>query len=273
MPRINANGIELHYEIAGRGPRVLFISGTGGDLRNRPNVFDGPLAEHFELLSYDQRGLGQSAVPAGPYTMADYGDDAAALLAALDWGPVPVIGVSFGGMVAQELALRNPELVCALVLCCTSAGGAGGASYPLHDLADLPPEERMARNLELSDLRRTPEWRAENPERWERLMEMARAGVRDDRNETGAALQLAARAGHDTWSRLPQLAMPVLIAGGRHDGIAPVANQQALAERIPGAELQLFDGGHLFMIQDKRANPVIAEWIERHATMRTGIRA
>ena len=273
MPRINANGIELHYEIGGRGPRVLFISGTGGDLRNRPNVFDGPLADHFELLGYDQRGLGQSDVPPGPYTMADYGDDAAALLAALDWGPLPVIGVSFGGMVAQELALRHPELVQALVLCCTSAGGAGGASYPLHELADLPPEERMARNLVLSDLRRTPEWRVENPERWKRLMEMARAGVRDDRNETGAALQLAARAGHDTWSRLPQLAMPVLIAGGRHDGIAPVANQEALAGRIPGAELQLFDGEHLFMIQDKRANPAIAEWIERHATMRTGIRA
>jgi len=273
MPRITANNVELHYEIAGRGPRVLFISGTGGDLRNRPNVFDGPLAEHFELLSYDQRGLGQSEVPAGPYTMADYADDAAALIEALGWGPLPVIGVSFGGMVAQELALRHPELVRALVLCCTSAGGAGGASYPLHELADLPPEERMARQLELGDLRRTPEWRAANPERWERLLEMARAGVRDDRNESGAALQLEARAGHDTWSRLPQLDLPVLIAGGRYDGIAPVANQEALAERIPGSELQLFDGGHLFMIQDKRANPAIAAWLERHATMRTGIRA
>lgn len=271
MPRIIANHIELYYETAGRGPRALFISGTGGDLRNRPNVFDGPLAEHFELLGYDQRGLGQSAVPPGPYTMADYGDDAAALVTALGWGPLPVIGVSFGGMVAQELALRHPELVRALVLCCTSAGGAGGASYPLHELTDLPGEERMVRQLELADLRRTAEWRAANPERWQRLLEMARAGERGDRNETGAALQLAARAGHDTWSRLHELRMPVLIAGGRHDGIAPVANQQALAERIPGADLQLFDGGHLFMIQDKRANPAIVEWLQ--ATMRTGIRA
>lgn len=264
MPRITANNVRLHYEIAGRGPRVLFISGTGGDLRNRPNVFDGPLAEHFELLSYDQRGLGQSAVPAGPYTMADYGEDAAALVESLGWGPLPVIGVSFGGMVAQELALRHPELVRALVLCCTSSGGAGGASYPLQELADLSEEERNIRHLELADLRRTPEWRAANPERWERLMEMARAGRRDDRDEIGAELQLAARAGHDTWARLPELAMPVLIAGGRHDGIAPVSNLEALAERIPGAELELFDGGHLFMIQDKRANPAIIEWLGRH---------
>jgi 3-oxoadipate enol-lactonase len=269
MPRIIANGIEVYYETAGQGPRLLFISGTGGDLRTRPNVFDSPLAKHFGLLAYDQRGLGQSAVPDGPYTMADYGNDAAGLLEALGWDAVPVIGVSFGGMVAQELALRHPDRVQALVLCCTSAGGAGGASYPLHELAGLPEAERITRQLELADLRRTPEWRAAHPEQWQRLLDIARAGQRADRNETGAALQLAARAGHDTWSRLPRADMPVLIAGGRHDGIAPVANLEAMAGRIPGAELQLFDGGHLFMIQDKRAYPAIVEWVRRHGPERT----
>ncbi|MDZ7669497.1 MAG: alpha/beta fold hydrolase [Gammaproteobacteria bacterium] len=263
MPRITANGIELYYEVEGRGPRLLFISGTGGDLRTRPNVFDSPLAGHFEILAFDQRGLGQSAVPAGPYTMADYGADAGGLLEALGWGAVPVVGVSFGGMVAQELALQFPERVSALVLCCTSAGGAGGASYPLHELAGLPQETRLVRQLELADLRRDDAWREKNPEQWQRLLDFARSAQRNDRDESGAALQLAARAGHDTWPRLPALDMPVLIAGGRHDGIAPVANLEALAERIPGAELALFDGGHLFMIQDKRAYPAMVEWIRR----------
>lgn len=264
MPRITANGVELYYEIAGQGVRALFISGTGGDLRIRPNVLDSPLAGAFELLVYDQRGLGQSAVPDGPYSMADYGNDAAGLLDALGWGRVPVIGVSFGGMVAQELALRHPDRVSALVLCCTSAGGDGGASYPLHELARLPQPERLARQIEIADLRRTPEWRDAHPEQSQRLLDMARAAVRADRDETGATLQLAARAGHDTWSRLGRLAIPVLIAGGRHDGIAPVANLEAMAGRIPGAELELFDGGHLFMIQDKRAYPAIIDWLIRH---------
>ena len=77
----------------------------------------------------------------------------------------------------------------------------------------------------------------------------------------GARRQLAARAGHDTWERLPALDMPVLLAGGRFDGIAPVANMEALAARIPGATLNLYEGGHLFLVQDKSAYPDIIQWL------------
>src|SRR5947207_15854982 len=79
MPVTTANGINLYFGRAGSGPPLLFISGTGGDLRAKPNVFDGPLAKTFDLLAYDQRGLGRSEKPDRPYTMADYADDAAAL--------------------------------------------------------------------------------------------------------------------------------------------------------------------------------------------------
>src|SRR5213082_1123650 len=101
MPSLRANDIEIWSERAGSGPPLLFISGTGGDLRNKPNVFDGPLAKAFDLLAYDQRGLGQSEKPDVPYAMADYADDAAALLEAQGWADAFVVGVSFGGMVAQ----------------------------------------------------------------------------------------------------------------------------------------------------------------------------
>ena len=80
MPVTTVNGLNLYFERAGSGPPLLFISGTGGDLRNKPNVFDGPLAKAFELLSYDQRGLGQSEKPDLPCAMADYANDAAALV-------------------------------------------------------------------------------------------------------------------------------------------------------------------------------------------------
>lgn len=261
MPYVQANGISINYELGGSGPRVLFISGTAGDLRVRPNVFDGPFAAQFEVLSYDQRGLGQTDKPERDYTMADYADDAAALLDALDWARVPVVGVSFGGMVAQELALRHPRKVSALAVACTSCGGEGGSSFPLQDLAQLEPEVRVERQLVLADLRRTPEWRSANPERWARLCEIARAAARADRDEAGAARQLRARAGHDTWARLPELEMPVLIAAGEHDGIAPPANSRAIHARIPGSELAMFDGGHMFLIQDKSAYPHIIQWL------------
>ena len=114
--------MEIYYErgqdYGHSGDPLLFISGTGGDLRNKPNQFDSPLAKVFELIAYDQRGLGQTSKPDGDYTMADYADDAAALLDYLNLDRVPVVGVSFGGMVGQEFVLRHP------------AGGAHGGAPP-----------------------------------------------------------------------------------------------------------------------------------------------
>src|SRR5580658_11096322 len=102
MPAAQIGDVELYYERAGAGSPLLFISGTGGDLRNKPNVFDGPLARTFDVLGYDQRGLGRSSKPDVGYTMADYADDAAGLLDAIGWPRAKVAGFSFGGMVAQE---------------------------------------------------------------------------------------------------------------------------------------------------------------------------
>ena len=264
MPRATVNGVDLYYESAGRGPRLLFISGTGGDLRNKPNMFDSPLAKHFEMLSYDQRGLGQSEIPAGDYTMADYADDAAALMAEVGWDEALVMGASFGGMVAQELALRHPTRVRRLVLACTSSGGAGGASYPLHELADLAPAERVERSLALADTRIDDAWRVANPERWEAMRaQSGTAPTPTAERQEGARKQLQARKGHDTWDRLGQIQCPTLVAGGLYDGIAPPENSQRLAEAIPGAEVQMFEGGHMFFVQDRSAFPAMIGFLER----------
>jgi 3-oxoadipate enol-lactonase len=263
MPTAQLPTVDLYYERAGEGPPLLFISGTGGDLRVKPNVFDGPLARAFDLLAYDQRGLGRSAKPDIDYTMADYADDAAALLGHVGWPRAKVIGVSFGGMVAQELALRHPGKVERLVLACTSPGGAGGASYPFHEIQHLKGENRAKFLMPVSDTRRDAAWAAANPETYAQFVAMGSVDpyAGEPGREMGARRQLEARAGHDTWERLGQIACPTMIAAGRFDGIALPATQERMAGRIPGAQLQFFDGGHLFMIQDRTANPAIAAFL------------
>jgi 3-oxoadipate enol-lactonase len=196
--------------------------------------------------------------------MADYADDAAALMADQGWDEAFVIGVSFGGMVAQELVLRHPARVTKLVLACTSPGGAGGASFPFHDIEHLKGEARARYMLAIADTRRDATWAAANPEKHEQFVAMAAApppGTGEPGHDMGAHRQLEARAQHDTWDRLPTIACPVLIAAGRYDGIALPATQERMAARIPGAQLAFFEGGHLFMIQDRTAFPAMAAFL------------
>lgn len=265
MAHADIADIRVYYEVAGEGPPVLFIGGTGGDLRRRPNVLDGPLARSFTVAAHDQRGLGRTSKPDRPTTMAEYASDAAGLVDHLGWRRIGLVGVSFGGMVAQELALARPDLVDRLVLCCTSAGGGGGASYPLHELSDLPADERVRRQLAISDTRFGAEWQAAHPEELARRLERARAEAAplddDPDREVGARRQLEARRHHDTWDRLDRIEAPTLVAAGRYDGIAPLQNSQALAERIPAARLEVYEGGHLFLLQDRAAWPAIVDFL------------
>jgi 3-oxoadipate enol-lactonase len=263
VPSTDANGIAIYYELTGEGRpdgsnRLLCISGTGGDLRQEPKMSDA-FADTFEVLAYDQRGLGQTDVPEGPYTMADYADDAAALVAAVGWDDCAVVGISFGGMVAQELAIRHPGRVRRLALCCTSAGGAGGASYPLQELADRGPEEGPALHLQLMDVRWDEAWRAANPDMASMIIERFASSAATP--GAGQRLQLEARSHHDTSDRLATIGCPTLVAGGLYDGIAPPKNSEFLANAIPGAQLRLFDGGHGFFLQDPEAIPAIVDFL------------
>jgi 3-oxoadipate enol-lactonase len=259
------NGLDFYYERVGTGAPLLFISGTGGDLRVKPNVFDGPLPKHFDTFAYDQRGLGQSAKPDEPYTMADYADDAARLLDFLKWEKPNVVGVSFGGMVAQEFVLRHPTRVNKLVLCCTSPGGEGGASFPFHEIELMGREERARHMIPIADTRRDASWRKANQVQYEQFVAMAAADpyVDEPRHAMGAHRQLEARAKHNTWDRLSQIDCPVMIAGGRYDGIAPPDRQEKMASKARGADLRFFEGGHLFLIQDRSAFPTIIEFLTR----------
>jgi 3-oxoadipate enol-lactonase len=265
MPYADIADLRIYYERHGNGCRVLFIPGVGGDLRSQPRIFDSCLGGKFDMLSYDQRGTGQSDKPEAAYTMAQYADDAAALLDAVGWSSSHVIGVSFGGMVAQELILRFPQRVRSLVLCCTTSGGAGGSSYPLHELSELPPAERSRKMLGISDTRRNEAWQANNPDDVERLLkslaENAAPFLKEPGGPAGLSRQIEARRYHDTYDRLPNIHIPVLVCGGRYDGQATPDAVKNLHSRIPGAELLFFDGGHRFLNEDPNAYQAIAEFL------------
>lgn len=265
MPFATVGDIEIYYEKSGSGTRLLCISGTGGDLRNKPNIFSSPLPSSFDLLAYDQRGFGQTSKPDYPYTMADYANDAAGLLDAVGWSDAMVIGISFGGMVAQEFSLRHPNRVTKLVLCCTSSGGAGGSSYPLHSITDMTASERMEHLIPIADTRHDEAWKKANPEEYQTILNMVLASEQAFADEPGhamgAARQIEARRHHDTYDRLPQLNLPVLICGGKYDGIAAPENQMALQNQIRGSQMELFEGGHFFLIEDQKAFPRIIEFL------------
>ena len=267
MPFIDLAGHSFYFERHGTGEKLLFIGGTGGDLRRPETRLFGPLPRQFDLLTWDQRGMGQSwkgpSENNAPFTMADYADDAVRLMEALGWDTAHVVGVSFGGMVAQEFVLRHPARVKKLVLCCTAGGGAGGASFAYHELPAMRADERAALKVRIADTRHDAAWAAAHPGEYRLLHGFAAADpYRDEPGHVdGAARQLAARAGHDAWDRLPQIACAVLVMGGKYDGIAPPPVVTALAHRIPGAGLRFFKGGHLFLLEDKTAYRAMADFL------------
>ena len=255
---VRANGIDIYVERRGTGPRVLFLNGSGQTLAGMAPLL-GILAGRFDLVAHDQRGLGRTAVPPGPYAMADYAADAAAVLDHVGWDGCRVVGISFGGMVAQELAVTWPDRIERLALLCTSPGGVGTASYPLHELDGLADDERAATYLRILDTRFTPEWLAahDGDRALVASMTARRATERPPEQRRGEREQLEARRHHDVVDRLGAVTCPTLVACGRYDGIAPPANSEAIAARIPGAELRTYEGGHAFVAQDPAAIPEV----------------
>jgi pimeloyl-ACP methyl ester carboxylesterase len=197
--------------------------------------------------------------------MADLARDVLGLLDHVGWASCRMVGISFGGMLAQEVAVTAPERIERLALLCTSAGGAGGSSYPLHELESLPEAERNAISLKIVDTRYTPEWLADHPLD-QAIVRMRAESARAPKSEAqlrGAHEQLMARKQHDVSNRLGRITCPTFVAYGEYDGIAPKANSVFIAEHIANAELRGYEGGHLFVIQDPAAMPDVVEFLSQ----------
>ena len=263
MAIISTKELDIYFERSAPRPNgpLLFIGGTGGDLRNKPNQLHSPLSEHFEIISYDQRGLGQTSSPSGAYSMQQYADDAAHLLDVLEINTIPVMGVSFGGMVAQEFIKRHASRVSKLILACTSSGGDGGSSYPLHTLEELNEEEKLETSIKINDLRITDAWIEQNENLWHSLKIQAEKRITYKPQARNLLKQLLARKDHNTYGDLEEINIPTFLLGGKYDGIAPMLNMEKMHQKIDNSKLEFYEGGHLFLIQDTNAFQDIINWL------------
>lgn len=239
--------VRIAWEAHGTGTPVLLIHGLGYARWGWEPV-TAPLGETHRVLTFDNRGIGASDAPAGPYTVAELAGDAARVLDEAGIERAHVVGTSLGGMVAQELALGAPERVERLVLVCTTPGGPHAAPMPAATVALM----QEAATLEpLVALRRFVE-NALAPGPSTELVERILAHrVATAQPPASWAAQAAAGIAFDAWDRLPTLAAPTLVVHGTADAVVDPANAALLAERIRDARVELFEGcGHLLFWEE-----------------------
>ncbi|HEY7586343.1 MAG TPA: alpha/beta fold hydrolase [Candidatus Deferrimicrobiaceae bacterium] len=241
MPFTDAPGFRMAYEVHGAGFPLLLINGLGSDRREW--IDQVPAFERrFRVITFDNRGSGESESPQGPYTTALMADDAAAILSFLDLRRAHVLGVSLGGMIAQEFALRHPGMAGRLMLVCTSPGGdvsARPSPEALSAFVRAPGGDREAELRRTIPFLYTERFLAEHPGKIEAFI--ARR-LSSPASAEGYAAQLAAAVGHSAGDRLSAIRAPTLVIAGTADLLVPPSNSEFIAERIPGAKLVLLPG-------------------------------
>jgi pimeloyl-ACP methyl ester carboxylesterase len=265
VPLAEANGIQIYYEERGAGDPLVMIMG----ITARGAVWEKHAAcwqQDFRCILPDNRGVGLTDKPAGPYTSAQMADDYAALMQELGIERARVIGCSMGSIIAQQLALRHPARVRSLVLMCTWARCDRYALDVFQHIIDiksrLRPEE-FARYIQLLIFAK---------QYWDN--DAAYTEMRDGRGMPdalpqpvhGLEGQAAACMDHNTLDELGRIACPCLVIGGRSDIFTPMWMAEEVASKIPGSELHLYEGaGHAFhweRIED--FNPRIRKWFLAH---------
>ncbi|HEV7882805.1 MAG TPA: alpha/beta fold hydrolase [Solirubrobacteraceae bacterium] len=263
MPALDIDGSEIYYERRGAGEPLLLLQGLGGNSLHWGERFLSALEDMFELVLYDHRGAGRSGPLTVECTTAGLAGDAAALLDELEIDAAHLVGISMGGMVAQELALAHPERVRTMTLGCTFPGG------PEAKMTDMAIVAMLAEAVLSGDEERTrrvgydvmiaPEYAAD-PANYELYAEVA---AQYPASIPVLMAQLEAVGGHDTSTRLAGVRTPTLVIHGTADRLMDPVNGELLARLIPGARLELLDGaGHLFFWEQPERS---AQLVREHA--------
>jgi len=267
VPLATSGKLRLHYRSSGRGPAVLLVMGLGMTAdawwRTVP-----VLARSFRALTFDNRGVAASDAPLLPYSVASMADDAIAVLDAAGEERAHVYGISLGGMVAQEIALRHPERVRALVLGATTPGALRGP-LSVDGVAFFARAGAMTHEEAL--WASVPYTYAEDTRRRhaDRIGEDIARRLEQRPGILTHSHQLVAAAGHATLARLPGVSAPTLVVHGEQDAIVPADNARLIADAIPRAELELSpSAGHLYMTDDPRIDHRIHRFLLCHTPER-----
>ncbi len=238
-------GAALDAHVLGEGESLLLVQGMAGHRGLWGDPFVERLAREHEVIAYDHRGVAESSPADAPFTIADLADDALALLDAVGRESAHVVGISMGGMVAQEMALRAPDRIRSLLLGCTTAGGpdAFGAPGPGRLLEAMASGDRDRATRVAFEVNVSPGFAARpgELERFQTASLSRRVPVPVIR------LQAAAAFGHDARDRLASVTVPTLVVHGELDEMILATEGSALAAAVPGARLASWpDAGHLF---------------------------
>jgi 3-oxoadipate enol-lactonase len=263
MPSVDAAGTELYYERAGEGEPLLLIQGMSATHLAWGGPFRAELERSFETIVFDNRGMGRSGPAQLPFTTADLAADTVGLLDALELETVHLVGISMGGMIAQELALANPERIRTLTIGASYCGGPNGSLMAPEDLQMLGEayasgeRERVFRAM--WEINLSPAFRADDS----RFAAFAEMGSTLPAPQPVVLQQMRACGEHNTHERLGQIDLPTLVIHGDVDRLLRYPNGEAIATLIPGARLATLEGvGHMFWWEQPERS---AELIREHA--------
>jgi pimeloyl-ACP methyl ester carboxylesterase len=266
MPQIQANGINLYYEASGQGEPLVLIAGLGYNNWMWHKMAPG-LAEHFRVITFDNRGTGESDKPAGAYTAQLLAADTIALMDALGIEKAHIMGHSMGGFIAQALALGYPERVAKLILSATNFGGPRHVPITpeaMQVLTDLTgdPIERLRRGIVISCAPGFAERQPQALEEWVAYRVQHPLHIAGYQSQLSVGLSLLPEAASFE-HRLSEITAPTLILFGEHDRVVPPANADLLAGKIAEARIQILpNAGHFFPFETpEAANRSVIEFL------------
>lgn len=275
MPFIRSGDIQLWYETFGEGEPLVMIMGLGGVIQAW-SLQIAEFAKQYRLICMDNRGAGRSDKPKGPYAIEAFAEDLATVLDDAGVESAHVLGVSMGGLIAQEFYHRHPRRVRSLILGCTGVGPSDPAAIPPqpHVNAALRLDRRSEPLEKVTEAMARafyhPSYLEKIPDLIARLVKINEAIPQPPHAFEG---QLRACHTHTPNSpRLKDIRVPTLVLHGEHDDVWPLGNARYLAEHIPQAELVVIpDSAHMFMIEKPREfNQAVLEFLGRVATRPAG---